>query len=85
MADISVRSVVGGRAITDRRKAVPPSTTPDNPVSSTTFNATKDVASMRTALAAANGAYYTATRLQSLTVTDMEFALRTINDAAGLP
>lgn len=38
------------------------------------------VTALRTALAAANGAYYTSARLDSLTVNDMVWALRSIQD-----
>lgn len=42
------------------------------------------VTAMRTRLAAVNGAYYTAARLDSLTVNDMIFALRNIDDATSI-
>lgn len=42
------------------------------------------VQSMRSRLAAANGAYYTTARLDSLTVNDMIFALRNIDDATSI-
>lgn len=38
------------------------------------------VAALRGALAAANGTYYTSARLDALTVNDMIFALRNIQD-----
>ena len=38
------------------------------------------ITAMRTRLAAANAGYYTATRLDGLTVNDMVFALRNIDD-----
>lgn len=40
--------------------------------------------SMRTRLAAANGAYYTAVRLDEMTVNDMVYALRTIDDTTSI-
>lgn len=40
-----------------------------------------DVGSLRTRLAAANGAYYTTARLNNMTKNDMVYALRTIDDA----
>lgn len=43
-----------------------------------------DVGSLRTALAAAVPAYYTAARLNEMTKNDMVFALRTASDAAGI-
>lgn len=49
--------------------------------SSSNYN---DVTLLRTRLAAANGAYYTAARLNGMTKNDMVYALRTIDDAAGI-
>jgi len=43
-----------------------------------------NVNDMRTRLAALNGTYYTATRLDGMTKNDMIYALRTISDAAGI-
>lgn len=43
-----------------------------------------DVADLRTRLAAANGAYFTAARLNGMTKNDMVYALRVIDDAAGI-
>lgn len=40
------------------------------------------VTALRTRLAAINGAYYTASRLDSMTVNDMVYAVR-LNDDAG--
>lgn len=42
------------------------------------------VSALRTRLAAANGAYYTNARLDQMTKNDMVYALRTIDDAAGI-
>lgn len=42
------------------------------------------VGALRTALAAANGAYYTATKLNQMTVNDMVFALRSIQDSTTI-
>jgi len=42
------------------------------------------VAAMRTRLAAANGTYFTTTRLNQMTENDMIYALRQIDDAAGI-
>lgn len=42
------------------------------------------ITAMRTRLAAANGAYYTAARLDQLGVNDMVFALRNIDDATSI-
>ena len=42
------------------------------------------VAAMRTRLAAINGTYYTAARLNNMTDNDMVYALRLNDDAAGI-
>lgn len=42
------------------------------------------VNALRTRLAAANGAYYTTGRLNQMSKNDMVYALRTIDDAAGI-
>jgi hypothetical protein len=42
------------------------------------------VSVLRTRLAAANGAYYTAAKLNQMSEPDMVYALRTIDDAASL-
>ena len=39
---------------------------------------------LRTRLAALNAGYYTATRLDQMTMNDMIYALRTISDSAGI-
>lgn len=43
-----------------------------------------DVANLRTRLNAANPSYYTTVRCNEMTKNDMIFALRTIDDAAGI-
>lgn len=42
------------------------------------------VGALRTRLAAANGTYFTASRLDQMTKNDMEYALRLIDDAASV-
>lgn len=42
------------------------------------------IAAMRTRLAAINGAYYTAAMLDVMTMNDMQFAIRTNDDLAGV-
>jgi len=42
------------------------------------------VSTLRTRLAALNAGYYTATRLNQMSKNDMVYALRTIQDAAGI-
>lgn len=43
-----------------------------------------DTGAMKTRLAAINGAYYTAARLNQMTKNDMVLALRRADDAAGI-
>lgn len=68
--------------IADSRDAV--LSAPNNPLSSTLFNATKDVNSMRTQLTTLNGAYYTTARLDVMTANDMLYALRIGYDVTGM-
>ena len=42
------------------------------------------IAPLRTRLAAVNAGYYTSARLDQMSENDMKYALRTIDDAAGL-
>lgn len=42
------------------------------------------ISAMRTRLAAINGAYFTATRLNQMTENDMMMAIRLNDDAAGI-
>lgn len=44
----------------------------------------EDVGALRTRLAAANGALYTAALLNTMTKNDMVYALRLTDDAAGI-
>lgn len=42
------------------------------------------VSTMRARLAAINAGYYTTARLEQMTKNDMTYALRTLDDAAGI-
>lgn len=84
MPNYTSNSYVGGSTVVDRRAAL--LSFPNNPLSTAGFNATKDVATMDAFLIAANGAYYTQTRLDSMLWNDKIFAMRNLAaDSAGLP
>lgn len=56
-----------------------------SPMLTAVFNATKDVPTLRAALAATGlAAYNTPAKLDPLTVNDMVYALRLASDAAGV-
>jgi hypothetical protein len=63
-------------------------TTAAQAISSTTATATplnyNDITKLRTRLTAINGARYTSTYLDIMTKNDMVYALRTLDDAAGI-
>lgn len=42
------------------------------------------ISALRTRLAAIDGTFYNATRLDAMTLNDMQFAVRTTDDAAGI-
>lgn len=42
------------------------------------------ISALRTRLAAINGAYYTADRLDAMTVNDMQYAVKLSDDSAGV-
>lgn len=72
-----------GITVIDKRKS-----TAANRVVATQMLATplnySSISALRTRLAAANGALFTAARLDAMTLNDMIYALRTIDDAAGI-
>lgn len=80
MSDMQVRTPNLG--FVNSRKAV----ADGGGISSNLGNASNyvSVTAMRTRLAAANGAYYTAAYLNVLSVNDMIFALRNIDDATTI-
>lgn len=55
-----------------------------SPISSTAHNAMKDQAALDTQLTALNGTYYTAARLQTMSLNDKIYALRVGYDNAGI-
>lgn len=78
MANNDVGNVFG---FVDKRKATlagDGSASVTTPLNYTSINA------LRTRLAAANGALYTAAELNAMTENDMIYALRTIDDSAGI-
>lgn len=80
MAD-SMKGTLGG--ITDKRK-----TTAANAVSGTTVLATPlnyfDVTKLRARLSTINAGRYTSTFLNTMTLNDMWYALRTLDDPTGI-
>jgi hypothetical protein len=71
------------QGIVDKRK-LGRHTTATSPSNLATPGNYASIAGLRTRLAAANGTYYTSARLDQLSENDMIYALRTIDDAAGL-
>jgi hypothetical protein len=80
MANYDVDSNQG---IVDKRKLAKHTAASVAPNLATPANYTS-INALRTRLAAANGAYYTTARLDQMSENDMIYALRTIDDAAGL-
>ena len=76
MAQANLGNVLG---VTDKRSTQGNTTSPLG-----TEANYADVAALRTRLAAAAGATYTAAVLEQMTVNDMVYALRVLDDAAGL-
>lgn len=72
---VNLRIVNSKRAVAGSLGGASNFTTPANYVS---------VDGLRTALSTANGTYYTTTRLDSMTVNDMVFALRNMQDATTI-
>ena len=77
MADIELENPLG---VTDRRRTQSQVKMPGNLNVDARY---LDVADLRTTLAARN-AYFTSTRLNQMTKNDMVYALRTIDDPAGM-
>lgn len=80
MAD-SLKGTLHG--VTDKRKS-----TSAGAISGTTFLTTPlnyvDITKLRARLIAINGTIYTTARLNTMTLNDMIYALRTLDDAAGI-
>lgn len=79
MANYDIGTYVGHLKVTDNRTVSGVSG-----ISATTGDEAYKIADLRAALTAANGAYYTSAQLDKLTRNDMIYALRTINDSAGI-
>lgn len=69
--------------VTDKRKVGRTTSAALAPNLATPLNYTS-ISALRTRLATANAAFYTAARLDQMSKNDMIYALRTIDDAAGL-
>ena len=76
MANAQVKNPLG---FVDKRLG---GATATHPISATTASNVKDITSMRARLTAINAGYYTAARLDQMTVNDMIYAIR-LNDEAG--
>jgi len=81
MATENTDSHVGRWSVIDKRRTPGAST---SPISATTYNALRDQAATDTALATANGTYWTQARLDQTCLSDKVMALRQLNDAAGI-
>ena len=80
MANYDISSWIGQDKVPDCRT---PSVN-DNAISGASITAAGKISTLRAALTAANGAYYTSAQLDKMTRNDMIYALRTINEAAGI-
>jgi len=76
-------TTLGRWGIIDKR-ATGVAGTATSPISATTYAAMRDNASIDTALATANGTYWTTARLDATCQSDKLMALRQLNDAAGI-
>ena len=79
MANYDIGTYVGNAKIIDKR-----TTGGVSGISATTGDEAYKIADLRAALTAADGTYYTSAQLDKLTRNDMLYALRTINDSAGI-
>jgi hypothetical protein len=73
-----------GSGLVDKRKLNTGATANQSPVGTTFFNATKDISTMDAQLIVFNAAYYTQTRLDSMTKNDKMAALRGAYESAGI-
>lgn len=78
MANLQVRNIIG---VVDKRMNQGNAT---GPMSGTTISNLKDITTMRARLTAINAGYYTAARLDQMTVNDMVYAIRLNDEAAGV-
>lgn len=79
MANYDIGTYVGHLRVIDKRS---PSNA-DNATATATITASGKISTLRAALTTADSGYYTSAQLDKMTRTDMEYALRLINDAAG--
>lgn len=86
MADIERENPLGYVDKRRNNKGQDAGNTNGNPVAAGTSDASNyaSVAGLRARLAAVNGTYYTATRLNLMTKNDMVYAVRLADDAAGV-
>lgn len=83
MANHMVSSIVVNDNVVDKRRT----TAAGNSATSNSANhaaRTNSIADMRTRLTAINATSYSATRLDTMTVNDMLYAIRLADEAAGL-
>ena len=81
MATTQINQNLANLRVIDKRR-VPDSAA--SPLSTATFAAAQSNATLDTALAAANGTYWTQARLDATCQTDKIHALRVLNDLAGI-
>lgn len=83
MATGNLDTTLGRWSIIDKR-ATGVAGTSTSPISATTYAALRDSAATDSALATANGTYWTQARLDATCPSDKVMALRQLNDAAGI-
>jgi hypothetical protein len=81
MATTNINQNLAQLRVIDKRR-VPDSAA--SPLSVATFTASQSMATLDAALAAANGTYWTQSRLDATCQTDKLHALRVVNDLAGV-
>lgn len=82
MATAELGTILGRWPIIDKRNTGIAGTATTS-VSTATYNALKDNATLDTALTTANGTYWTQARLDATCLSDKIYWLRLNNDAAG--
>ena len=78
MASIDIKNRLG---VTDKRTGRGTTTTP---VAAALYTNTRDIASMRARLQAIDSGMFSTARLDTMTHNDMVYALRVIDDPAGI-
>ena len=73
--DVTIGLPIGAGRVSNGNKVRGGTIAVGDGIDSATFAATKDVNSLRAALIAANGTYYTAARLNIMTQNDMVYSL----------